>query len=223
MNIPLRILRTVVAQYPAVRPHLSRRSRLLVSMKGDISGINAGYHDAITEAIISFFDGGSLVSSRNALRRAAVEAFGESFEAGWVEGGGELPFDGDALEWFNERVEQEMGFIGGLFDEAKELKKDKDFDYFAWATARADGYTNALAAVYNAAKLLADERQMLTWNLGETEVHCLTCAKLEGQRHRASWYLSRNYIPRQPGAGLECGGYNCDCYLTNDKDEEVTI
>jgi hypothetical protein len=109
------------------------------------------------------------------------------------------------------------------FAEAKQLRKEKDFDYFTWATGKADGYVSTVLSIYNAAVLLAKKNQMLTWNLGETEKHCDTCLKLDGGSHRASWYIGHDYIPRKPGASMDCKGYNCDCSLTDKDGEEVTI
>lgn len=218
------LIRNLVARYPEVIPHLSMRARLLAGIKAGISGVNREYHDAITEALVSYFEnGGSVATPKSKIKQAMVEAFGSAFDTGWQDGGQELPADEEALSWFNERVDAEMGFIDTLLQDAKELRKDKDFDYFAWVTARADGYTNNLSAVYNAAVMFANTKQMLTWRLGETEKHCSTCAKLDGQRHKASWYIIRNYIPRKAGAAMECGGYNCDCSLVTDNGEEVTI
>lgn len=218
---PPQIIRTITRAVPEVIPLLSEQGRAALKA-ADIADINAGYHDAISEALISYFDGGSLAGSRNGFKRAATEAFGEAFEAGWLEGGGELPFDGEALSWFNARLEQEFSFIEGLFDEAKELKKDKEFDYFAWATSKADSYTNTLASVYNQAALMVGNNRMVTWQLGATEKHCKDCAKLDGQSHKISWFMDRNYIPHTPGASMECGGYNCDCRLIDKNGDEIT-
>lgn len=221
-DLTLSIVHTIARRYPRVGPLLSPNAQALVKAADSLNSINSAYHDAITEALTTYFEGGSVTAPRNAFKQAATEAFGAAFEAGWTDNGGTLPFDGDALEWFNNRLQEEFGHIDGLFTDAKELRKDKDYDWFAWVTARADAYTSALASIYNAAAMLV-KKQMLTWRLGQTEVHCSDCKKLDGQRHRASWYIGKNFIPRQPGAGMECGGYNCDCQLENDDGEEVTI
>ena len=115
-----------------------------------------------------------------------------------------------------------MGNIDGLFDTAKELR-GTDFDYFSWASARADGYTSTVLSVFNEGVLMGKGNQMLEWHLGETEEHCDTCAKLDGNAHRASWYRDHDYIPRKPGAAMICNGYNCDCRLTDRNGNEVTL
>lgn len=189
----------------------------------DLASINAYYRDVITEALTRYFEGGAVAALRNLFKRGMVEAFGAAFDLGWRDGGGTPPPDADALSWFNARVDAEFGHIGVLFTQIKELRKDTEFDYFQFVTARADGYVSSVAGVYNAGVMFAQKNKMLTWNLGNTEKHCSDCAKLSGGKHRASWYLARNFIPRQPGAAMECGGYKCDCYLTDDAGKVITI
>lgn len=221
MTIP-RIIHAIARAVPEVLPLLSAQAREAVKA-ADIADINAGYHDAISEALISYFDGGSLVASRNGFKRAATESFGEAFEAGWVEGGGELPFDGEALAWFNARLEQEMGFIEGLFEEAKQLKRDPDFDYFAWANSHADSYTRTLREVYNQASVMVRENIMVTFRLGSTEKHCKSCLRLNGQRHKLSWFVRHDSVPPS-GGNLECSaGGHCDCKLEADNGVVITI
>ena len=71
-------------------------------------------------------------------------------------------------------------------------------------------------------KASAKSNQPLTWRLGKTEEHCDTCAKLDGQTHRLKWYTARDYMPKKPGAAMDCGGWNCDCGLF-DKDGKRVI
>ena len=194
-----------------------------IKAEGDLAAVTARYRTAIDAALSSYFEGGSVTGPRNAFKRATVEAFGSAFDLGWIAGGGTPPPTGDALAWFNARLEQEFGFINGLFTQAKQLREDEEFEPAPWTQERADAYTRTLAAIYNAGHMWALKGKLLTWHLGNTEKHCPTCASLNGQRHRASWYLGRNYIPRQPGASMKCGGYFCDCRLTDDRGMEVTI
>lgn len=196
----------------------------VIKASGDISSVNRVYHDAITQALTRYFEGSSITGPRNQFKQAMIQAFGDAFDLGWTNAGQELPVDNeDALSWLEARLNQEAGYIDGLFVQAKELRKDKEADFFAWATARADAYTATLQSIYNAAVMFAKGNMMLTWQLGNTEKHCSTCAKLDGGSHRASWYIARDYIPRKPGAAMDCGGYNCDCSLVDPKGNSVTI
>jgi hypothetical protein len=203
---------------------LHNRARRIGAVKvgSDFGVINAEYHDTITIAMTTYFEGGIITGPRNRFRQATTSAFYDMFYLGFADSGGGVP-DTDAIAWLDARVSQEFGYIDALMEQIKLLKKEEDFDFFSWVTARADGYTATLAGIYNAAKMFAEKGKLLTWNLGNTEKHCDTCAQLNGQSHRASWYVSRNYIPRQPGASMLCGGYYCDCSLTDANGNEVTI
>lgn len=203
--------------------HSRARNVGAVKAAGDLAGINMKYHDTITEALTMYFEGGNVTGPRNAFRVAMSEAFYDAFYLGWADGGQEPPIEADALNWLNARISQEGGYIYGLFAQIKDLRKEEGLDYFAFVSERADGYTRTVTAVYNAAKMYAARGKMLIWRLGNTEKHCGTCAELNGNARRASWYLARNYIPRQPGASMLCGGYYCDCRLEDAQGNEVTI
>ncbi len=190
---------------------------------GDLASINATYHDKITSTLTGYFEGGSITGPRNSFKRAMVEAFGSAFDLGWVEGGGEMPPDADALKWFNARVDVEFGYIEMLFQEAKELRKEDGFDFFEWITARADGYTNTLRELYNAAFLRATKDRMVTFEGDDGDKPCDTCQKLKGKRHKISWFVKRNLVPPH-GIGLDCAkGGHCRHGLIDDKGIRVTI
>ena len=196
---------------------------------GDITAISAQYHDAMTQAIVEYFtDVRRLQDARNDAKRACANAFGDGFETGWLDGGGEPPIDEDANAWLSARYEAEFGFIDMLFQQIRELKKDKegeDLDYFSFATARADGYTASLFAVYSEGKLRAAGNKMLTFvgQDGSPDHICQstggTCVRLMGQRHRASWWVSHGLIPGPGNGNYDCGGWNCQHRLESDNGE----
>lgn len=181
------------------------------------------YHDEITRILIAYFEGGSIVSARNAFKRAMVEAFGAIFDRGWVDAGGVLPPSASALAWLNARVDAEMGFIDLLFQQAKELRGEPDFDYFAWVSQRADGYTNTLTSVYNNAHVRAMKgSQMVTFDGDDGAESCDTCQHLKGQRHRLSWFIAHDYIPPY-GGGLDCAkGGKCKHFLRDERGYQIT-
>lgn len=191
---------------------------------GDSTAIRAEYHDRITDALIGYLEGRSMQAAKGKFKRATSDAFNDAFDLGWVDGGQDMPVDDDANGWIGARMTEEFGHIDMLFQAAKELKKDEDFEPFAWASQRADGYAATLASIYNAGRMWAQKNKMLKWHLGKTEKHCDTCAKLDRDKpHRASWYIARDYIPRKPGAAMDCHGYHCDCSLTDKNGNEVTL
>mgnify|MGYP001206573386 FL=1 len=220
------IILETVRVIPSVLPYLSDATRAALKagyIEGGVAEINARYNKEIVDAMTTYFEGGAMTAPRNQFRQAMTEAFNSAMDTGWVDGGQALPLDEDAAAWLDARLNSELAYIDDLFVQIKALRAEEKFDFFAWVTAKADRYTSTVMSVYNAAVLLAKKNQMLTWNLGQTEKHCDTCASLDGNSHRASWYISHDYIPRKPGAAMLCGGYNCDCRLTDSKGEEVTV
>ena len=220
------IILETVRVIPSVLPYLSDATRAALKagyIEGGVAEINARYNKEIVDAMTTYFEGGAMTAPRNQFRQAMTEAFNSAMDTGWIDGGQALPLDEDAAAWLDARLNSELAYIDDLFVQIKALRAEEKFDFFAWVTAKADRYTSTVMSVYNAAVLLAKKNQMLTWNLGQTEKHCDTCASLDGNSHRASWYISHDYIPRKPGAAMLCGGYNCDCRLTDSKGEEVTV
>jgi len=201
---------------------LHQRARDVGALKAaDLSDINSVYHDVITEELITYFEGGIVTGPRNHFRVATTEAFYDAFYRGWEDGGGGTP-DADGIAWLNARLQQEYGYIDMLFQQVKELRKEPDFDYFTWVTARADGYTNTLREIYNAAYARASKDIMVTFVGDDGNESCDTCQSLKGQRHRISWFARRNYIPPY-GTGLDCHpGRRCQHYLEDDKGNRVS-
>lgn len=68
-----------------------------------------------------------------------------------------------------------------------------------------------LNGIFNAGLLAGAGNKMMLWRLGRTERHCSTCAKAEGQIHRAKDWKRANIIPQ--GDNLMCNGFRCDCKL----------
>lgn len=177
----------------------------------------------------------NIVRARNEASQLIVEYFYTAFTRGYTESGGDeadLTGDSDDLAWINSRTEEELGYVKTLFVALKEAKADPEATretLIELAHERADGYTDTLDAVYNMGLLRGAKNKGLTWKLGNTEIHCenksgsFGCLQLAGQRHKASWYIARNLIPRMPGSGTTCGGYQCDCELVDDQNKAVTL
>lgn len=116
---------------------------------------------------------------------------------------------------------QQFEFLPQFIDDIRHAAREKDkqtrADMQDAIMARADLWCNTVDAVAEIARNSAKKNEMVTWHLGATEKHCKTCAWLNGQRHRRSWFALRGYVPRQPGSDtLDCGGWNCDCSLEID-------
>ena len=186
----------------------------------DYPTIRREYRLSIYAAVVGYLDSaGAITRWKNAARRAVIDHFPESFYVGYAEGGAEEVEDGDE-RWLTGRMNEELGYLDDLFASLRDLRGTVDAD--AEAQLRADGYAATLDAVYAEGILRGKKNQMLTWHYGDTD-HCDTCAKLDEQRHSAKWYVQRDYIPRKPGAAMDCGGYRCQCYLETDAGEIITI
>lgn len=211
-----------------LKGYLKAKINQNIKQAESIEEANATYHDVITENLIDYFEGGQMSEAKRNFKQAVIEAFSDTADLGWQDGGGELPLEEEEMSWLEARINQEFGFIDMLFQEAKELRKelkdkDSDFDYFEWVNQRADGYTRMLAEIYNQLKLRAMDDIMVTFDGEDGEESCTTCQKLVGVRHKISWFVKRNYVPPY-GIGLECGrGGHCNHRLYDDKGNEVTI
>lgn len=215
-----------------VSTDLRIRARRVGAIKAgdDLSSINRQYHDAITGTLTNYFEkGGAVAPFRNVFRRSMVDAFGMAFDLGWEDGGAEGYPEGDALEWFNARVEQEFGYIASVFEQAKGLRKEEDFDYFAWVTARADGFTRTINDIYNMGVLFASKNKMLTFDGadGSPDNICQknngTCVKLKGKRHKASWWISHGLVPYRGNPNYDCGAWECRHFLRDDEGNKFTL
>ena len=212
-------IRRAVKTVPAVIPLLSDAAKAATL---GYPGIREDYWVVIYESIEGYLTGDRPVTSyRNAVSIAMSEAFTDATYEGYTQAGGEMPLPEDMQAWLSERIGQEREHIISMFNRLK--TEWEGIDPVKEALARAEGYARTLDSLYAEAKLRGMKNQMVTWILGETEQHCDTCLKLNGKKHRISYLLANNYIPRKPGAGMECNGYNCDCRIVDKNGNEITI
>ena len=210
---------------------LQLRARRFGAVKatGDMAAIRMQYHDAITQALIGYFEGGTIAAPKNEFRRAALMYLGDAFDLGWTDGGGSLPLDEDAVAWLDARINTEFGFIAQLFEQAKELRKDTEADTFAWSSSKADSYTATLDALSNAGKLRAAANKMLTFDGEDGDPNHIcqsingTCVRLKGQRHKASWWIAHNLVPYRGNPNYDCGAWECQHYLADDSGKRFTV
>jgi hypothetical protein len=218
---PIDILKMMVRAVPAVVEHLSEDA---IKAAG-YDGINTVMRAAVYDAVYFYLTSGTghVTNYRNAMSTAISKAYIETVELAYQEGGGELPLDDDTAAWARAQLDAQLGYVDELFAGLRELRRAGDFDAGEVATARAAGYASGLDGFFVEAKMRGSKNIVLTWHLGDTEKHCKDCAKLDGQSHKISWYVERDYIPRKNGASMECGGYNCSCFLTDRSGNEYTV
>lgn len=191
---------------------------------GDFVTSRAAFNDAVYTLVRDYLDGDSRATSyKTAMKRNVVEAFQSAVENGYIDGGSELPLEEDVDSFLTSATNAELGYVDDLFDTLKTLRDSGEFDADAEAQARADGYTSTLDGVYNKAVLFGAGNKMLTFEGEDGEHPCETCQWLQGQRHRASWWIDNDYVPPS-GAGLDCAaGGHCKHGLFDDDGNQVTF
>jgi hypothetical protein len=211
-------MRSAVACFP--------RGKFIELELGEYAGIRNEYRTEVWAAIREYLSVDAPVTVyQNRMRTAIANAFYGASEMAWVDGGGEDGLSKEAQSWLTSRLDAELGYTGELFQRLRMLKKDDDFahaDADAEANARADAYARTLDQVYNTIKAFAAKNQMLTFGGQSGADSCTTCRKLMGQRHRAKWWVSRNYVPG-PANAFECGGWRCRHFLFDDKGKVFSI
>src|SRR3990172_10391788 len=218
-----KIVLDTVQTVPEVLPYLSADARRFVKQHalkaaGDYTSIRAEMSGEIHDAIYDYLTGSGYITIYKALMAAAIsQAYIETADVAYEEGGGTLPLDDETAAWARAELDAQLSFVDGLFENLRELRKEGEVNAAAEALGRANGWASGLDGFYNEAVLRGSRNQLVTWHLGATEKHCATCISLDGKRHRISWLIDNNYIPRKPGAGMDCNGYNCDCSITNKK------
>lgn len=217
-----KIIQAVIRAVPHALPYLTPETWAVFRAAGGFDGIRNTYWAIIYDAVYDYLTGTQSVTTfKNAMKKGMVDAFVQAAELGYEDAGGELPMDSETLAWLGDAQSSELANIDDLFSR---LKQEWDgLDPINEAFARADGYAATVDAIYTQFKMWGNKNQMLEWVLGATETHCDTCAELSGGKHKASWYISHDYIPRKPGASMDCNGYNCDCSLVDKDGNEVTI
>lgn len=202
---------------------LQQASGVLAELQGSYPTIRAVYRSNIAQAMTEYLASDKPSTSYKArFSRAMSDAFLDGFKRGYEETAGSLEdVDPEAYAWLASRQDAELGYIAELFVSLKAARDEfwrgemDANDLRLLVQQRVDGYAASLDAVYNAGRMWGAKNRLIIWHLGHTKEHCKTCARLNNARHRAKWFIARNYIPRRPGAAMECGGYQCGCYFTD--------
>lgn len=191
---------------------------------GDYDSIRAAYHDEVYTAVKGYLESsGRSNTYKNAMSRSVVGAFTPAVEQGYMDGGGELPMEDEVNQWLTAQQGMELANVDSLFLNLKALRDDGDFDAGDVAERHANGYANTLDGMYNKAVLYGAGNKMLTFDGDDGEHSCKDCTALKGQRHKASWWISHDYVPPS-GSGLECApGGHCEHFLRDDDGNQVTF
>lgn len=211
-----------IAVEPREVEQISPLKALSILRKGykasEAEGLISEFSDKLHEAVNGYLAGEYGKARAQGLFVGAIEStLPQLAELGYENGGGdwaEADEDDTTEDETGEQVAYALKYWGALPD----IKSDD-----GTPDARTDYYVQTMRGVYNDYKLRGAKNKMLTWNYGDTD-HCATCADLNGQRHSARWFTKRGYIPQESGSEtLDCKGFNCQCYLTDDEGEVFSI
>lgn len=191
---------------------------------GDYTTSRAAFEDAVYTLVRDYLDSSDRSTSfKSAMKRNVVEAYQSAVENGYIDGGSELPLEDDVDEFLTSSTNEQLGYVDDLFDSLKDLRDSGEVDVNKEAEERASGYTHSLDGAYNKAVMFGAGNKMLTFTGSDGEKSCATCQMLQGQRHRASWWLDNEYVP-PTGAGLDCApGGHCEHQLVDDDGNQVTL
>ncbi len=211
VELSVKMRRTGVFPRPAVK-------------QGGYDAIRATYWAAIYDAVYNYLSSDQRSTSfKSDMKQALVQAFTSTADAGYTDGGGELPMDEETSAWLTDQQGAELANVDTLFQSLKLLRDEPDTDALTEAFARADGYCNTLDWLYNQARLYGLKNEMLTFTGNDGKESCDTCQSLKGQRHRASWYIAHDVVPPS-GDGLDCAaGGHCMHHLEDDQGNQITI
>lgn len=159
----------------------------------------------------AFENGGSITRDMRSLVKNAVE---NAYFEGLAEGGiSPDEMDEEDAQNIVQLDLTQQSFIPAFSADVRKAARDGTTEAKNAIIGRIDLWTASIAAAGQAGLNSAKRNEMVTWHLGATEEHCSTCANLDGQAHRRKWFDSKNYIPRKPGAAMDCGGWRCLCTL----------
>lgn len=227
-----KVIRAAAAGRPDSSREISRdidvKKKLTPDVKrqydGDFTTSQVAYNDAVYTIVRDYLDGSDRATSyKTAFKRNMVEAFASAVENGVLDGGGELPLESDEDALLTNAQSSELGNIDSLFESLKTLRDAGTVDIENEAQARADGYTSTMVGLYNQAVLMAMKNKMVTFEGDDGVNSCDSCQWLQGQRHRASWFIDNGYVPPR-GENIDCSpGGKCEHKLVDDEGNQVTV
>jgi len=219
MTIQAQILQAIVKRVPEVLPHLSADTLAALKAAGGYDGIRTVMRGDIFGAVFGYLSGGSLADARSRMATGVSKGYIETSDVAFVDGGGELPIDEDTAAWAREQLDAQLNFVDQLFDTLKELRK-AGVDAGEEANARADGYCASLDSFYGEMKMRGADNITLEFGGTDGKESCPDCQRLLGKRHKISYILANNLVPKPGNDAFECQGYECQHFWFNPKTGE---
>jgi hypothetical protein len=203
--------------------NLEQAHRILELTLAEYSAIRGDYWARVYDAVYAYLTSKDTIARhKNEIGKAMAEAFNNTGDLAYVDGGAELPMDEDTQSWLASRQSAEFGYVDSLFQNLKMLRAEEDTDPIHEAFIHADGYAKTLDNIYANVKVMAAGNKMLTLVGQDGKVSCPECKKYKNKRHRAKWWVAHNLVPGI-GSSYSCGGWQCFHVLQDDNGMLFTI
>ena len=206
---------------PAALAALETMAHLLgVSLK-DVSDITDEYEKQLSRFAFQAYEGlmdkTDLARAHRALiRTLAPRAYKEGLKAGGVD---ETEMDEEDQAAIAEWVASQLDFVREFSKDAVAAKLNANARNAI--QDRVGLWAQSMQTLGDLGRASAQGNAMGTWKYGDTE-HCDTCRALNGQRKRLKTWIRQGIIPQQPGStALDCGGWNCQCTIRDDKGRQL--
>jgi hypothetical protein len=220
MTTHAQIIQAAVQAVPQVFGYLSADALEAIKAAG-YDGIRTVMRGEIFGAVFGYLSGSGYVTTFKAQMTTAIsKAYIETADVAYVDAGAELPLDPDTAAWARGQLDAQLGFVDDLFEGLRELRKQGGFDAGAVAQARAEGYSRSLDAYYGETKMHGSKNITLEFGGDDGKESCPECKSMKGKRHRISYILTHNLIPKPGNSAYSCNGYNCDHFWFNPKTGE---
>ena len=145
---------------------------------------------------------------RDLIRKYGREAYLDGLKDGGVDASRQL--EGDDLKAYQDMLRQQSAFVTGL---GKTLYREGGITN-AQADLKADLWFNkSILPFYDEGRGSADANGMYTFTGNDGEESCITCQRLQGQRHRMKDWTRKGLRPRVDTVNFDCGGWNCQHVL----------
>jgi hypothetical protein len=183
----------VVADAPVTKDINDTNSAFVEEIQAILSD---GVNKTITKA-------GAAARMRGAIQRYGKSAYQDGLESGGVD---ETDLSEDDIRIIGDISVHDTQYITDIVNEIY-----SETGMTGTPESRAPLWSKSLTEFYQAGVASADANGIYEWKLGNTEKHCKSCLRMDGQKHRMKDYVRKGIIPQC--SELDCGGYNCDCSL----------
>jgi hypothetical protein len=184
--------------------------RLRLLAQPGYAKVRRDYKAAIYGLIWIFLTGSETAEEvRKKMEGVILAAFLLAYDIGLEDGGGA----NKDTKWIKERIAKEFVFVSALVTELYMLRQSKVFDAMVVADTRSIGYTASLDGAYNQGKVTGAGDELLTFagiSGQPPEWPCKECSYWLGKTRPASFWVTHELVPGQPGnQNFSCLGFMC--------------